>query len=186
MKSTIQPSRLKFYSIAVVVAILFKHICHLAPKNPWKSRTNHLIFSGGPVRTFWTTHKIFRSGGPPPTMGPGTPYMPHLGVLSAIVGGASRPKNCFWEVQKVLTGPPEKSSGRTQAQYTQGIPKQSVYPSLGCPKTQGIAKPRASTCLGCTQAQGVPKSRAFPSPGRPHAQCVPKPMVSPSSVRTQA
>ena len=80
-------------------------------KNPWRSWTSHLNFSGGPIGTSWTSQKKFGVWGPSPLRGPGTLQMPHLGHLGGpgppIGWGPQTPK-FFWEVQEVPIGPPEK------------------------------------------------------------------------------
>ena len=52
---------------------------HLALKNTWKSWTSDLIFSGGPIRTSWTSQKKFGVWGPHPMGGPGPPECPLWG-----------------------------------------------------------------------------------------------------------
>ena len=39
---------------------------HLGSKNPWRSWSSHLIFSGGPIRTSWTSQKNFGVWDPHP------------------------------------------------------------------------------------------------------------------------
>ena len=84
---------------------------HLALKNPWKSWTSHLIFSGGPIGTSCTSQKKFGVWGPSPLMGPGTPKCPKWGIWrppGPHRGEGPQTPKFFWEVQDVPIGPPEK------------------------------------------------------------------------------
>jgi len=62
------------------------------------SWTSHLIFTGGPIGSSWTSQKkIWDMGGPTYHVAQ-DPKMPYLGVSGPIVGGLPQIPNFFWDI----------------------------------------------------------------------------------------